>query len=75
MATYTYETVPAAPGDHVKRYEIQQSMKDAPLQKHPETGEPVRRVITGGTGFISGSRSSAPVPAGGACHSGGCGCH
>jgi predicted nucleic acid-binding Zn ribbon protein len=75
MATYTYETIPAAPGDTVKRFEIQQSMKDAPLDQHPETGEPIRRVITGGIGFIAGSSKPVSTPGGGGCHSGGCGCH
>lgn len=76
MAIYVYETVPAKPGDEVKRYEIAQSMMDAPLEKHPETGERVRRVITGGSGFISGGKTSASGPAaGGGCHGGGCGCH
>jgi predicted nucleic acid-binding Zn ribbon protein len=77
MATYVYETIPAQPGDEVKQFEVQQSMKDAPLAKHPETGEPIRRVITGGSGFISAGKSSAPAPAprGGGCHGGGCGCH
>ena len=44
MVTYVYETLPRA-GKTVKRYEIQQSIKDAPLKKHPETGEPIRRLI------------------------------
>lgn len=43
---YTYETL-----DGKKTFELQQSMKDAPLTKHPETGVKIRRVITGGTGF------------------------
>lgn len=63
--TYLYETIPAKDGEAVKRYEFQQSMKDAPLTKHPETGEPIRRVILGGWGLItptstsSGSNSSS----------------
>jgi len=78
MAIYIYETIPAKPGEEAKRFEIQQSMKDAALETHPETGERIRRVITGGTGFISAGKSSTPSPAGGGgghCHSGGCGCH
>jgi predicted nucleic acid-binding Zn ribbon protein len=75
MATYVYETIPAKPGDEVRRYEIRQSMKDAALTKHPETGEPIRRVITGGLGLIGiGSHSgSAPAPRKPA-HRGGCSC-
>ncbi len=75
MATYVYETTPAKDGDEVRRYEIRQSMKDAPLTKHPETGEPIRRIITGGLGFIGvGSRrSSSPAPRR-PKHGGGCSC-
>ena len=63
MAIYTYETIPAAPDQPVRTYEIRQSMKDAALSTHPETGEPIRRVITGGLGFMTsgkGGASAAP---------------
>jgi predicted nucleic acid-binding Zn ribbon protein len=50
MPTYEYETIPTKKGQKPKRFEVQQSMKDNPLTKHPETGEPVRRVISGGSG-------------------------
>jgi len=50
MATYIYETVPQKKGDKPRRFEVQQSMKDAPLTHDPETGLPVKRVITGGSG-------------------------
>ncbi len=52
MATYIYETIPQKKGDKVKRYEIQQKMSEDALTKHPETGEPIKRVITGGAGNI-----------------------
>lgn len=52
MTTYTYETIPQKKGERVKRYEIEQSIKDDPLTKHPETGEAIRRVVTGGLGTI-----------------------
>lgn len=74
MATYTYQTVPARAGEAVKQFEIQQSMSEPALERHPDTGEPIRRVITGGSGFISAGKSSSPAAAGGSCHSGGCGC-
>lgn len=48
MPMYTYETIPVKPGTRVRRFECFQSIHDAPLQHAPETGEPVRRVITGG---------------------------
>ena len=76
MATYLYETIPSKEGDQTQTFEIQQSMKDAPFTLHPETGVPVRRVITGGFGFVSkGSATPAPQrPSSGGCGSG-CGCH
>ena len=77
MATYIYETIPEAPDQPVRTYEIQQSMRDAAFTRHPETGEPIRRVITGGLGIMTSSRAGAPAPApsGGHCCAGaGCGC-
>lgn len=50
MATYVYETIPSREGEKPKRFEVVQSMKDEPLKRHPETGEPVRRIIIGGIG-------------------------
>lgn len=76
MATYVYETVPRQPDAAPRRFEVVQSMKDAPLTSDPVTGEPVRRVITGGYGFIGSgeksdpSSSPSPCAAGCACHSG-----
>ena len=52
MATYIYETIPQKKGQKPRRFEIQQSMKDDALTKDPKTGEPIKRVITGGTGSI-----------------------
>ncbi len=53
MATYVYETVPQKKGQKPKRYEIQQKMSEDALTHHPETGEPIRRVITGGSGWVT----------------------
>jgi predicted nucleic acid-binding Zn ribbon protein len=77
MAVYVYETIPDREGGTVRTYEIRQSMKDTALTTHPETGEPIRRVITGGLGIMTSSKGGpAPRPAsGGACCGGGCGCH
>jgi hypothetical protein len=44
MPIYVYETIPSD-GSQGERFEIQQSMQDDALTKHPETGEPVRRVL------------------------------
>jgi predicted nucleic acid-binding Zn ribbon protein len=70
MTTYVYETIPKKSGAEPKRFEVRQSMHDAPLTKHPETGEPVRRVVAGGYGFIAQKASPPPAPWGGncACH-------
>ena len=67
---YLYETIPGSDGEAVNRYEIKQSIHDAPLTRHPETGEAIRRVIVGGAGIITRKAASAPKATGG----GGCGC-
>ena len=73
MATYIYETVPDSPEAPVRRFEIKQSMKDAPLTHDPHTGMKVRRVISGGLGIMTGARSSVQSvqPT---CGTGRCGC-
>jgi predicted nucleic acid-binding Zn ribbon protein len=53
MATYVYETIPKDPKKKPRQFEVQQKMSDPPLTKDPETGEPVRRVITGGSGWVT----------------------
>ncbi len=50
MPTYIYESMPTD-GTAPERFEVVQRMLDAPLDTHPETGEPVRRIITGGQGI------------------------
>ncbi|MDD2764460.1 MAG: zinc ribbon domain-containing protein [Opitutaceae bacterium] len=72
MATYVYETIPRHPDELPLRFEVIQSMKDAPLTRHPDTGEPVRRIISGGYGLMGVSGKNTPVPA--VARSGGCGC-
>jgi predicted nucleic acid-binding Zn ribbon protein len=76
MATYTYETIPTAPDQPVYTYEIRQSMKDAALSTHPETGKPIRRIITGGLGIMTSGKGSSPAPntSGGHYCGKGCGC-
>jgi predicted nucleic acid-binding Zn ribbon protein len=70
MPTYVYETT----GAKKRRFEVRQSMKDAALTHDPETGEPVRRVISGGYGIMQ--KGAAQAPSGGhSCGAGGCGCH
>lgn len=75
MATYVYETIPTRDGEPPRRFEIVQSMRDAPLRTHPETGEPVRRIISGGYGLMGVSeRKAVAAPAAAACAPG-CACH
>lgn len=54
MPTYTYETIPSKPDDTPRRFEIHQRMSDPSLTEDPETGEPVRKIITGGVGIKLG---------------------
>ena len=65
--TYLYETIPAHEREKVKHYEIKQGMNDALLAKHPETGEPIRRVILGSWGLVTAKSA-------GGSNSDGCGC-
>jgi len=60
MTTYVYETIPPKAGVPPRRFEVRQSMHDAPLTKHPDSGERIRRVIAGGFGFIA-QEAAAPV--------------
>lgn len=76
MATYLYETTD--PQKPVRRFEIQQSMKDDAFTHHPETGEPIQRVITGGYGFAMAGQAATTIaprgrPGGHSCGRG-CGC-
>ena len=70
MITYVYETIPSSPDEEIERFEWRQSISEDALEHHPETGVPVRRVITGGLGFAS---SGGESPAGNCCR-GPCGC-
>lgn len=67
MTTYVYETIPQKPGDEPRRFEVRQSMSEPALTRHPETGEPVRRVIAGGYGFIAQKSAPPAAPCGNAC--------
>jgi predicted nucleic acid-binding Zn ribbon protein len=67
MTTYVYETIPPHDGGQPKRFEVRQSMHDAPLTRHPETGEPVRRVIAGGLGFIAQKATPPAQPCSSQC--------
>jgi predicted nucleic acid-binding Zn ribbon protein len=67
MPTYVYETIPSSPAEAPERFEIRQGMAEDALSVHPDTGKPVRRVITGGLGYLGVDRnaSTGSAPAGG----------
>jgi predicted nucleic acid-binding Zn ribbon protein len=72
MPTYVYETIPQTTEQRPMRFEVKQSMKDKPLTHHPDTGVPVKRLISGGTGLMAAAATQST--AGGSCGTG-CGCH
>ena len=76
MTTYVYETIPQKAGEKPRVFEIKQSMSAAPITQHPETGEPIRRVVLGGFGVLSSGKSGSPSAASGNSSCGpSCGCH
>ena len=58
MPIYVYETTDAA--KPVRRSEVNQSIHDEPLRVDPESGEVVRRVISGGYGVVIRGGSAGP---------------
>ncbi len=68
MTTYVYETIPQKKGEKLRYFEIKQNMNEPPLTKHPDTGEPIRRVVLGGFGTLSSKKTE--VSSGGGCCSG-----
>lgn len=78
MTTYVYETIPRKSGAQPRQFEIRQHMSDPPLTKHPESGEPIRRIIMGGYGVLGSSSKEADTGAQAprsCCGGGSCGCH
>lgn len=59
MPIYVYETVSETPGTKTRRFEMKQSMNDRPLTHDPETGLPVRRLISGGYLMLKGEEASS----------------
>ncbi|MBM3821654.1 MAG: zinc ribbon domain-containing protein [Verrucomicrobia bacterium] len=53
MATYVYETIPSNPKQKPRRFEIEQKMSDPALTHDPQSGQPVRRIIIGGSGWVT----------------------
>ncbi|HCU86477.1 MAG TPA: hypothetical protein DGP39_03020 [Verrucomicrobiales bacterium] len=68
MPTYLYETIPRRPSEKPSQFEFFQWMEDAPLTEHPETGQPVRRIISGGISVSTNSSSAGSS----CCSSGSC---
>jgi predicted nucleic acid-binding Zn ribbon protein len=66
MTTYVYETIPGSPEEQPVYFEVKQSVTEAPLTTHPETGRPVRRVLLRGYGVLKAG-GSAPATDGGSC--------
>ncbi len=75
MTTYVYETIPSKPGEKPRYFEIQQKMKDEPLTEHPDTGEPIRRVVLGGFGVLSSNKGAKASSSDSSCCGPSCGCH
>ncbi len=74
MPTYVYETIPGDAATPVRQFEIFQRMSDAALTKDPDSGLPVRRIISGGAG-VTGLSPKGDSAAGGSACQPGCGCH
>jgi predicted nucleic acid-binding Zn ribbon protein len=72
MTTYVYESTASKAGGKPRYFEIKQSMNDEPLTKHPETGEPIRRVVLGGFGTLSSKSAKSTSGAACGCAPGGC---
>lgn len=75
MTTYVYETISQKRGEKLCYFEIKQNMNDKPLTVHPETGEPIRRVVLGGFGVLPSGKSAGEASSEGACCGPQCGCH
>ena len=58
MPTYIYETIPESCCADPKHYEIIQPDSEAPLTRHPETGEAIKRVILGGIELVKREEDS-----------------
>jgi predicted nucleic acid-binding Zn ribbon protein len=54
-------------------FELRQSMSEPCLTVHPDTGVPVRRVLSGGLATFTGPAATTPMRGGGGCGSA-CGC-
>jgi len=69
MPTYVYETVSPTP----ERFEVRQRFDEPALAIHPQTGEPVRRVLSGGLAVLPNGVKSSDGPEAG-CGPSNCQC-
>ncbi len=72
MTTYVYESISSQSGEKPRLFEIKQSMNAAPLTKHPDTGEPIRRVVMGGFGVLKSGGAEKPAKGSSCCGPSGC---
>ena len=61
MPTYIYETIPNEGSQESRRFELIQRMSDQALSVDPNTGEAVRRIVTGGIGIKLGGLKRSTV--------------
>jgi predicted nucleic acid-binding Zn ribbon protein len=80
MAIYEYEIL-GPDGAPTGILEVEQKMSDPALERHPETGAPLRRILSatfahgaadGGAGFDDCATGTCGIPTGG-CAGGSCG--
>lgn len=70
---YVYETIPQQPGAKTRHYKFKQNPVDPPLTSHPETDEPIRRVVLGDLGELTLPEPERTVEED-SCSSNSCGC-
>jgi predicted nucleic acid-binding Zn ribbon protein len=74
MPTYVYETIPDSPHSAPRRFEVRQGIDEPPLAADPETGAPVRRVISGGLTTLTKTSDAGMPETGPACGPDTCSC-
>ena len=67
MPIYVYETVPEKADQKATQFEVVQRMTDEALTNHPDTGEPVRRIISGGISLPVSSKGGDWCDSGCSC--------
>lgn len=76
MPTYVYRVTTLPENDPAAWLEVRQSIHDTALERHPETGEPMERVICApallGGASVPTATATAPKAH---SHGPGCGCH